>query len=155
MLDTALELLPAGSRGDDVAVLAARIPEVSATATSRVQRSLPAQPRSVPLARSWAEGWLGGSEVPGPARDVALLVISELVTNAISQGEGAVRVTLEAGEGSLFVEVFDSGHRLPSLDDTPVDATSGRGLRLVDAVCDEWGVREELRGKTVWARVRW
>ncbi len=155
VLDTALELLPAGSRGDDVVVLAARIPEVAVTATSRVQRSLPAQPRSVPLARSWAEGWLAGSEVPEPARDVARLVISELVTNAISQGEGAVRVTLEAADGSLFVEVFDSGHRLPSLDDAPVDATSGRGLRLVDAVCDEWGVREELEGKTVWARVRW
>ncbi len=93
--------------------------------------------------------------MPEPARDVARLVISELVTNAISQGEGAVRVMLDAGEGSLLVEVFDSGHRLPSLDDAPVDATSGRGLRLVDAVCDEWGVREELEGKTVWARVRW
>ena len=155
VLDTALELLPAGSRGDDVAVLAARIPEVAATAFRQVQRSLPAQPRSVPLARSWAEGWLAGSDVPEPARDVARLVISELVTNAISQGEGAVRVMLDAGEGSLLVEVFDSGHRLPSLDDAPVDATSGRGLRLVDAVCDEWGVREELEGKTVWARVRW
>jgi serine phosphatase RsbU (regulator of sigma subunit)/anti-sigma regulatory factor (Ser/Thr protein kinase) len=155
VLDTALELLPAGSRGDDVAVLAARIPSVSATATSRVRRALPAQPRSVPLARSWAEGWLAGSEVPEQARDAARLVISELVTNAISQGEGTVRITLEAADDALLVEVFDTGHRLPSLDDPAADATSGRGLRLVDTLSDEWGVREELEGKTVWARMRW
>jgi anti-sigma regulatory factor (Ser/Thr protein kinase) len=155
VLDTALELLPAGSRGDDVAVLAARIPAVSTTATSRVRRMLPAQPRSVPLARSWAEGWLAGSEVPEQARDAARLVISELMTNAISQGEGTVRITLEAADDALLVEVFDTGHRLPSLDDPAADATSGRGLRLVDTLSDEWGVREELEGKTVWARIRW
>ena len=154
VLDTALELLPAGSRGDDVAVLAALVPPDAGSPSRRVQRSLPAQSRSVPLARSWAEGWLVGSEAAPDLKDLVLLVVSELVTNAVSQGDGMVRVTLEADDASLLVEVFDSGHRLPSLSDAAPDDTGGRGLHLVDAVSDTWGVREELHGKTVWARLR-
>jgi anti-sigma regulatory factor (Ser/Thr protein kinase) len=155
VLDTALELLPAGSRGDDVAVLAALVPASAGAPAHRIHRSLPAQARSVPLARSWAEGWLVGAEVPAELKDPVLLVVSELVTNAVSQGDGPVRVTLEAEAGSLRIEVFDSGHRMPSLADSGVDDTGGRGLHLVDAVSDAWGVLEELHGKTVWARLCW
>jgi anti-sigma regulatory factor (Ser/Thr protein kinase) len=155
VLDTALELLPAGSRGDDVAVLAAAVPGSAGASGSRIQRSLPAQPRSVPLARSWAEGWLVGSEVPAPIREAALLVVSELVTNAVGQVDGPVRITLEVAASGVVIEVFDSGHRLPALGEPEVDATSGRGLRLVDSLSDEWGVREELDGKAVWSRIGW
>jgi serine phosphatase RsbU (regulator of sigma subunit)/anti-sigma regulatory factor (Ser/Thr protein kinase) len=153
VLDTALELLPAGSRGDDVAVLAALVPPDAGSPSRRVQRSLPAQSRSVPLARSWAHGWLAGSGAGPELKDLVLLVVSELVTNAVSQGDGSVRVTLEADGASLLVEVFDSGHRLPSLTDAAPDDTGGRGLHLVDDVSETWGVREELHGKTVWARL--
>jgi anti-sigma regulatory factor (Ser/Thr protein kinase) len=155
VLDTALDLLPAGNRGDDVAMVAALIPPGVSTSSHRVERSLPAQPMSVPLARSWAEGWLAGSSVPRDRRDTVTLVVSELVTNAVRQGDGPVRVTLDVGDGTLLVEVFDSGHRLPMLSESAPDSTSGRGLHLIDMVCDEWGVREELEGKTVWARLCW
>src|SRR6478672_1169554 len=112
LLDTALQLLPVGSRGDDVAVLAARVPPLPGTSATRVQRTLPAQPMSVPLARSWAEGWLAG-HVPAEHRDAVLLVVSELVTNAARQGDGAVRVVLELEAQGLRIEVFDRGHRMP------------------------------------------
>ncbi|MFC4785316.1 SpoIIE family protein phosphatase [Nocardioides sp. MAHUQ-72] len=152
VLDTALDLLPAGNRGDDVAVLAARIPPTQDTETLRVERSLPAQPMSVPLARSWASGWLAG-RVPEDSADLVLLVVSELVTNAVRQGDGPVDVTLDATGDSVLVEVFDRGHRLPTMTDSAVDATGGRGLHLIDAVSESWGVREELEGKAVWARI--
>jgi anti-sigma regulatory factor (Ser/Thr protein kinase) len=155
VLDTALGLLPAGSRGDDVAVLAARIPPSDLAPAGRVVRSLPAQPMSVPLARSWAEGWLAGSPVPPARRDLVLLVVSEMVTNAVQQGDGPVRVALEADGSSLRIEVFDPGHRLPVLGPSDLDATGGRGLQLVDAVCDAWGVEEAVDGKTVWATLSW
>jgi serine phosphatase RsbU (regulator of sigma subunit)/anti-sigma regulatory factor (Ser/Thr protein kinase) len=155
VLDTALDLLPAGNRGDDVAVLAALIPRSPAESSLRAERSLPAQPMSVPLARSWTEGWLEGSSLPSHQRGTALLVVSELVTNAVRQGDGRVRVTLEASEGSLLIEVFDSDHRMPTLNESALDSTGGRGLHLIDTVCDEWGVREDLDGKTVWARLGW
>jgi anti-sigma regulatory factor (Ser/Thr protein kinase) len=168
VLDTALDLLPAGNRGDDVAVLAARVPPTERTATNRADRSLPAQPMSVPLARSWAGGWLA-RRVPEDELDVVLLVISELVTNAVRQGDGPVQISLQIGpdpgsdpgsdpataERSLLVEVFDRGHRLPVVADSALDATGGRGLHLVDTVSEGWGVREDLEGKTVWARLRW
>lgn len=155
VLDTALDLLPAGNRGDDVAMVAALIPSSVSTSSHRVERSLPAQPMSVPLGRSWAEGWLAGSAVPRHLRDTVLLVVSELVTNAVRQGDGPVRVALDAGDEALLIEVFDSGHRLPMLSESAPDSTSGRGLHLIDMVCDGWGVREELDGKTVWARLSW
>ena len=110
---------------------------------------------SVPLARSWAEGWLAGSPVPSGQSDAVMLVISELVTNAVRQGDGVVKITLEVAEGTLLVEVFDSGHRMPTLSESAVDSTRGRGLQLIATVSDDWGVREELGGKTVWARLRW
>ncbi len=155
VLDTALGLLPAGNRGDDVAVLAALVPPSVSASSRRVERSLPEHPMSVPLARSWAEGWLAGSDVPSDRSDAVLLVISELVTNAVRQGDGPVRVTLDAADDSLLIEVFDSGHRLPTLSESALDSTGGRGLHLIDTVCDDWGVREELQGKTVWARLSW
>ncbi len=156
VLDTALDLLPAGRRGDDVAVLAAHLPRGTGGAASRrAQRSLPAQPMSVPLARSWAEGWLADTEVSAEAADGILLVLSELVTNAVRQGDGPVRVTLEVRPGAVLIEVFDTGHRMPLVSDADPESTGGRGLHLIDAVCEKWGVREELEGKTVWARLPW
>ena len=155
VLDAALSLLPAGNRGDDVAVLAAHVPSASSSPAQRAVRSLPAQPMSVPLARSWAEGWLAGSEVPRERWEAVLLTVSELVTNAVRQGDGPVRVHLQPGDRMLTVEVFDSGHRMPMQTESGPESTRGRGLMLVGAVCDEWGVREELAGKTVWAVLRW
>ena len=52
-----------------------------------------------------------------------------------------------------MVEVFDTGHRLPAMGDAALDSTGGRGLHMIETVSDEWGVREDLNGKTVWARL--
>jgi anti-sigma regulatory factor (Ser/Thr protein kinase) len=153
VLDAALELLPSGSRGDDVAVLAAQLPKTGRSAADRVTRFLPARPISVPLARSWADGWLAGCDLPATLRPLAVLVVSELVTNAVRQSDRRVRVTLERMEHGLRVEVFDNSHRMPALGESAPESTDGRGLRLVDSVCDAWGVREELDGKNVWARL--
>lgn len=126
--------------------------------TARVEYTLPPEVSSARWARQLTTGFLTGSRTPaGAARGLegARLVVSELVTNAVRQGDGQVRVSLEAEDDSVLVEVFDSGHRLPTLSDFPVDATGGRGLHLIDTVCEDWGVREELDGKSVWARLRW
>lgn len=154
VLGAALELVPAGSRGDDVAVLAARISSAGGELSTSVQRSLPAQPMSVPVARWWARDWLTVSGVSDELVDSALVVVSELVSNAARQEGGSIRIRLELNDESLWVEVFDGGRRMPRLVDFGPEAIEGRGLQLVDALAEAWGVQEELDGKTVWARLR-
>lgn len=153
VLGAALELIPAGSRGDDVAVLAARIPATGGELSQSVERSLPAQAMSVPVARWWARDWLEASGVREDVVDSALVVVSEMVSNAARQEAGSIRLRLELAEGSLWVEVFDGGRRMPRLVDFGPEATEGRGLQLVDSLAEAWGVQEELHGKTVWARI--
>jgi anti-sigma regulatory factor (Ser/Thr protein kinase) len=110
-------------------------------------------PRGARLARRLAShrvhewGYRYGSEV----NDRVSLVVGELAANAVTHGmvpgRGALlRLTRTAGR--LLVEVSDTrGERLPD------DAVEGRGLLLVAALAEKWGVtaREGAPGKTVWA----
>ena len=155
VLDAALGLIPAGNRGDDVAILAARIPSTDLAPTPCIERSLPAQSMSVPLARWWARGWLAASPVPAREVDSTLYVVSELVSNAVRQGDGPVRIRLELLDQSLRVDVFDRGHRMPQIADLEPESTGGRGLQIIDSLADAWGVLEQDDGKTVWAQISW
>lgn len=90
--------------------------------------------------------------------DTAELLATEIVTNALQHtGGGAVlTATLTAGPARrLRVEVHDSlGRRPPPRPPGSLrpadDATSGRGLLLVEALADTWGVQARGAGKTVW-----
>lgn len=75
----------------------------------------------------------------------AVLLTSELVTNAIVHAQSDVGVTLR-GEPYLRVEVSDEG----VAPVRPDPRGGGRGLWLVEALAAVWGVRPEERGKTVW-----
>ncbi len=111
-------------------------------------RSFPASPASVPEARRWSEPFF---EQVG-AGDDAVLVVSELVTNAVQHGEGPVLVRIVTGEPTR-VEVMDAR----PLDGLAVaapdpDRQGGRGLFLVQALADAWGYAETPDGgKVVWA----
>ena len=155
VLDAAVELVPTGLRGDDVAALAVAIPAALPADTRMTHRWLPAQPMSAPLARSWAEGLLRGWGLDESLVRSCALVLSELVTNAVRVNDDAIRASLSVGDGdeTVLVEVFDRSHRLPHLRDGTVEDTDGRGLGIVARVAADWGVREQLEGKTVWARV--
>ncbi len=80
------------------------------------------------------------------------LIVTELVTNAVSHGEAPVFSVSWDGE-SVRIEVFDNGAGRPVVRPLDATATSGRGMALVDAVADRWGVEETPAGKTVWAEV--
>ncbi len=120
-----------------------------------VERWLPAQSAAVPQTRAWSREWLTHSRVPADAHEAALLAISELVTNAVRQETDRIGIKLRARDEELLIQVYDSGHRHPSIKEAPPEAIGGRGLHLVEAFCDDWGVREERTGKTVWARLTW
>jgi anti-sigma regulatory factor (Ser/Thr protein kinase) len=87
----------------------------------------------------------------------ALLLITELVTNSIlhagHRGHDAIRVRAACDGVTTRVEVCDRsrGGRLPTIQSAPPPmATGGRGLRLVDALSDRWGMDTCERGTCVW-----
>lgn len=82
-----------------------------------------------------------------------LLVVSELVTNAVRHGAPPVRLEVLADEDVVRIAVVDGEPGLPAPRDADRDAESGRGMALVDLLSDEHGVREQPPGKTVWASV--
>jgi len=104
--------------------------------------------RLIPHADSVADArWhvrkaLGSQTDPGTLGDVEL-VVSELVTNALRHGPGKlITLRLAAGDGSICGEVVDNGQGVVAMSDEgrgPADG--GMGLRIVDELTSEWGVR--------------
>jgi anti-sigma regulatory factor (Ser/Thr protein kinase) len=79
--------------------------------------------------------------------DTAVLLISELVTNAVLHGTGEIRVTIDIDDGDARFAVCDEGHGTPAVRPEP-GPDGGWGLRLVGELASRWGVRE---GRThVW-----
>ena len=113
---------------------------------------------SVAEARHRTLAWLFRSTVGQQAADAAALIVSELVTNAIvHSGSEFVSCVLRLGGGLLRIEVTDQGisSEEPTVRDPADDDVSGRGLLLVNAVSDRWGVSPAIpAGRTVWAVVR-
>lgn len=88
------------------------------------------------------------------AEDSAQLVVSELVTNAITHAESACRLRLSRTTGGLRVEVVDGGTGTP--DPQPPSATGlhGRGMHIVAALAVAWGTELlDTGGKVVWAEL--
>lgn len=88
------------------------------------------------------------------ARDSTLLVLSELVTNAVQHaGEAPVHVSVELHEAEVVVAVVDPSPAIPRQRASEGDEESGRGLAIIDAVARRWGVEPgpEAAGKRVYA----
>jgi anti-sigma regulatory factor (Ser/Thr protein kinase) len=86
--------------------------------------------------------------------DVAVLLASELVTNAIRQEAGGpVMLAIACSQDELRVDVHDTSHALPVPVRAEVDAEAGRGLVLVDTLSDEWGWYQTPSGKAVYFRL--
>ena len=87
--------------------------------------------------------------------EVALLLASELVTNAIRHGKGAVQLVVKRLSGRLCVEVSDEGPGRPASRNPDSNHAGGRGLLLVERLASEWGVSPSRGGgKTVWFTLR-
>jgi Histidine kinase-like ATPase domain len=88
--------------------------------------------------------------------NLAELLASELVTNAVVHARTPMDVTLRMMDASLSVAVRDGDPRpmyRPIADGT-VTTEHGRGLLLLDAMADDWGCNPTVDGKVVWARIR-
>ena len=83
--------------------------------------------------------------------DIAVLLASELVTNAIGHETGkTIVLAITCSFGQMRVEVHDTSRMLPVLVDAPVDAEAGRGLMLVATLSATWGIYRTPAGKAVY-----
>lgn len=84
----------------------------------------------------------------------AMLLTSELVTNAVRHSAGPVLMALECDDEELRVEVEDGTRRPPVPRPRSLLAEGGRGLMIVDAYADAWGTEPRDEGKAVWFVLR-
>lgn len=111
--------------------------------------SLPPDVSSVPRARHLTRAWLADWGLEGLA-EVAELLVSELVTNALCHARGPYRLTLHATDDLLSCEVEDADAALPYLCQAGEDDEHHRGLGLLDLLARDWGSEPTPEGKTVW-----
>ncbi|MFI2190419.1 ATP-binding protein [Streptomyces sioyaensis] len=126
----------------------------------QVQLDVRPDPAEVGRARRWARSRLVGSGigVDEPVAETLILLISELVTNAVVHtGTSAVLRMCFSGSGAVVgtvrVEVADASARPPRQRHADGDDTNGRGLELVDGLADRWGWQQEATGKRIWCEV--
>jgi anti-sigma regulatory factor (Ser/Thr protein kinase) len=87
--------------------------------------------------------------------ELAELLTSELVTNAIRHGSGDVSVTVRCHDGVLAISVSDDDAAMPVVPPEEPLALGGRGVRMVQRLAQDWGVspRDDGPGKVVWFRL--
>lgn len=90
--------------------------------------------------------------VPKPTSENVILAVSELVTNGIQHGHGAVGLKAVCSDGVLRVEVTDGNPSPAQLTTAEDDDLSGRGLYLVSVLARNWGVSDD--GHTTWCDFR-
>ena len=133
-------------------------PPVELLKEATLQTVLSPNPHSVRQARRFVSECLGDA-ADAEASEVAVLLTSELVTNAIQHGgphspSASVRLSVQDLVGRFRVEVEDAGKDVPVLGDGAPTGVGGRGLLLVERLADRWGC-ERLAGgaKVVWIEV--
>ncbi len=133
----------ADGRGEETAV-----PDAVRRSVERVLE-LSATPDAVPAARALLRDVLTGSALAQRLED-GELALSELVTNAVLHGRDPLAVRMVLGKDVLRVEVGDANPVSPSFSMLDQTAVTGRGLLLISAVSDRWGVEPSAAGKVVW-----
>ncbi len=117
--------------------------------------ALPYEPASVAAARKLVRECLIRWGLGGLVDD-GVVVVSELVTNAVKTGcrrHMELAVDLISG-GAVRISVRDGSRALPALIRAEDEAESGRGMALVHSLTGErWGVVQEGAGKAVWATI--
>ncbi|MCW2496470.1 ATP-binding protein [Jatrophihabitans sp.] len=111
--------------------------------------------RAPARARAWIAEQIG--DVPAQLLDDALLIASELVTNAVRYGRPEVVLGLLPLDDGIRIEVSDSGETMPRMSAEPPsqDRLGGRGLVIVASTAADWGVapHDPPPGKTVWVQL--
>lgn len=145
-------LLGNAPRSDDVALLLLRYDGMELRPL-RESWTVWRVPQAVGHARRFARRTLRSWGVTAEY-DAVLLVVSELVTNALVHTDGKVRMDLTLVNNRLRVAIADASPRSPVRPSSiGWEATGGRGVLLVEAVSATWGTLPVSGGKQVWAEL--
>jgi hypothetical protein len=112
----------------------------------------PPPPRDLPATRAKATTVLGEWGVHGEAAEPILLVLTELLTNAVEHAGPPLRVTLRLAREFVRVEVRDAAPEPPRFHPQEAEGR-GHGVQLVAALALRHGWTPRSSGKTVWADV--
>lgn len=122
----------------------------------------PSVPHSVPAARHLVRCDLGATDLPQRVIDDSVLVVSELMTNAVRHAQplrtegrpDAIRLRWTAAPDRVAIDVTDGGGQdRPHVETADLADIGGRGLAIVQAVATNWGVTRAGRAVTVYAVV--
>ena len=145
------ELLAATGRDsrhdDDVALIVAEISGLEAGRVASWQ--LTGGVESVGAARAWAVARFAEWGLESLA-DLAELLVSEIVTNALRHAAGPIELTILLLDEIITIAVEDAAAPLPRLRRVTDADEGGRGLQLVSTLSARWGARPTAEGKVVW-----
>jgi anti-sigma regulatory factor (Ser/Thr protein kinase) len=116
--------------------------------SAQVRRRFDATPGAVREARAFLEDAIAARIDPESRSDL-VLALSELATNAVRHARTPFEVVVET-DGYVRLEVEDDSTELPAVRAPSDDSESGRGLVIVDQLCDRWGVHVVHEKKCVW-----
>jgi anti-sigma regulatory factor (Ser/Thr protein kinase) len=130
---------------------------VASRRAGRWEATFSPTPDSARLARVALAEALKAASLPSEAISNALLVLGELVSNAIRHARTEFRVTALVEAGALRIEVLDYDTRPPALMGLDEESTSGRGLHMVAGIATDWGWNtaegDGESAKVVWAEL--
>jgi len=157
---------------DDVAVLALRVrvsapsgPPSSAGPAKAERRVADDDLSDLGPARRWVDDVLESCDVSDEQRRTAMLLTSEVLTNALEHGDGPITATVEVDVRRLRVGVRDGSTDEPELQSPRPQDLSGRGVLFLDRLASRWGVELHdgsdavgrhsgvVEGKTVWFEI--
>lgn len=108
---------------------------------------------SAASARRFVEAAMRRWGCPDDLIQRALLVTSELVTNAYRHARSESRLSVRCDDDRVRIEVRDRGSGDVTLRPLDAGRTDGRGLHIVDALADRWGHSPESDGSVVWVEL--
>ncbi|MFE2301610.1 ATP-binding protein [Streptomyces sp. NPDC059445] len=148
---------PSSGTGASATAASGPAPANRVRGTHRLRTTVPAHPSRVPGVRAMVAEYLTRLRLPARRVDDAVLAAGELFTNALrhgSPGRGdTITVAIECDPRELRVSVADRSSALPTARTAGGAEESGRGLTIIAALSDDWGVAPAdpgTTGKKVW-----
>lgn len=117
--------------------------------TQQASLTIPPDSASIAGARRFTESFLRGHGLDR-LTDAMVLLVSEVVTNAIIHGGSGAELCLMLTGTSIRAEVRDGSRALPAVKQYSDNATTGRGMLIVESLASSWGTESDPKGKVVW-----